>query len=814
MGGNAQLFRRLIRTAIAICAIVPPSIAQANISVETSAPAGFSDLEATREQVVDVYFEGELIAVETVRITPGHVEFLDVAALFSMLPRLREPETVLRRLSQPLRMNADRICPRGVTIENCGFLAPETVGVIYTSEQFRIDIFINPALLAERLPLPRFLDQPNDDWSIISSNALSFQSNGLFGGADINFRNDSIMSLGRARLRSSLNYSKDVGLNFDEAALEYDTNTSRYTAGLFWAPGIAQIGRTQVLGLSYTSQLDVRRDNESLIGTPLVVYLRERGRVEVYLEKRLLFAETLSAGSHTINTASFPQGSYNLDLQIAEGGRPPRTEQRFYTKNRDLPAIGSPSYYVTAGIERDPFALRNDFRNEDLLLRGGAGWRLSSHLAVGTDVETRLDNLGAELNVNLVSPVIQGRAAVYADTSGARIYSLGVGSSGLGILNYNFDLRHVTLSERESDQYPSTTFGLQSYTQASGSASLLLGNIRLGTLGTWRETNLGRDYSLGLAARWDILRASRWSVGLVSDATLASSGNSAFVGVSIQLLGSRGALTSSFGYSHRPLAASRTQSGFDASIYGSGAISLGRQTQLQGSAGFEREPGRTAYSISGELQASQFELIADALVTEALFGRTEQYGLGGRSTLFANSGGIRFSGKSATESSIVVKVSGARADDRFEILINGQPRGWLDGDEEAVFIVPTYRAYEVRVRPDTTGALAIDTETRNISLYPGNVARLTWQVDQRMIVFGQLVDTSGAPITNASIALGREISVTDDHGLFQIEAASGDILVVRDGDGKNYRLVLGDLGNADFTEIGAVVASPVEEGSE
>ena len=115
----------------------------------------------------------------------------------------------------------------------------------------------------------------------------------------------------------------------------------------------------------------------------------------------------------------------------------------------------------------------------------------------------------------------------------------------------------------------------------------------------------------------------------------------------------------------------------------------------------------------------------------------------------------------------------------------------------------------MRLRPDGTSALSLDAASRTISLYPGNVARLDWQVSQRIIVFGQLVDSANVPLAYASITAGPEIAASDENGFFQIEAASNTALAIRAQDGQNFQAAIGDPGEQEFLELGTIVADPV-----
>ena len=112
------------------------------------------------------------------------------------------------------------------------------------------------------------------------------------------------------------------------------------------------------------------------------------------------------------------------------------------------------------------------------------------------------------------------------------------------------------------------------------------------------------------------------------------------------------------------------------------------------------------------------------------------------------------------------------------------------GNRPLTLALPTYRAYQVRIRPTGKDLLAYDSSPRSVGLYPGAVTRLAWKVAPVTIRFGRLVAPDGSPLTHASIT-GRGVwSETDGDGNFQIEAPDDVRLTATLTDGRAFALAL------------------------
>jgi hypothetical protein len=219
--------------------------------------------------------------------------------------------------------------------------------------------------------------------------------------------------------------------------------------------------------------------------------------------------------------------------------------------------------------------------------------------------------------------------------------------------------------------------------------------------------------------------------------------------------------------------------------------------------------------------SSQFDhplgsLAGDYVHSDAQGRALSQYSLGLRTTVTAGAGAVRIAGKTTTQSMIVARVDGARPQDRFEVLVDEQLAGTIVGNRPLTLALPTYRAYELRIRPTGKDLLAYDSSPRSVGLYPGSVARVEWEAAPVTIKFGRLVGPDGHAVAHASITRQGVWAETDDNGFFQIEAPDDAEVTVTTRDGRSFAAVLprGER-TGDIAQLGPVAccqADPVRLG--
>jgi hypothetical protein len=111
------------------------------------------------------------------------------------------------------------------------------------------------------------------------------------------------------------------------------------------------------------------------------------------------------------------------------------------------------------------------------------------------------------------------------------------------------------------------------------------------------------------------------------------------------------------------------------------------------------------------------------------------------------------------------------------------PRGTISGGKKLTLFLEPYKVYDVRLRPRGDGIASFDTTPKSVTLYPGNVSEVDWNVTPLFVLFGRAVADNGKPIGNADIAGPHGIGRTDGDGYFQIEANRNDELRLTEASG-------------------------------
>lgn len=792
-----------------------------------TAPESFENLEQNQTLLVDLFFGARRIGETLVRFAPDGITFLDVEQVLALLPAMSDQEIVGSALSKnSLPANADLVCRAAGNPTDCGRLSPELVGVIVDRDQFRVDIFVNPQLLEVNEGLKeRYIPRSSDGISLV--NSFGGVLTGSLGTDDaLNLQNRLILASGDRRVRADLTYSDEYGFGAERIAFEWDVPEKRYTAGAFWAPGNALTGRRKLIGVGIETQIDTREDKESILGSPVIVFLERRARVDLVRDGRVLISKVYEAGNQLLDTSSLPEGSYEILLRIEEAGGIAREERRFFTKSRRIPASGRYDFFAFGGFlvrSDDPGSLQfssNPFAQVGLAFRLSENWAL--------DGAAQLSEAQATIDAGLtfLSSSTQVRLAAIAEDAGAFGAILQLSSTGTSRFNYNFDLRRIQGDRSgQTDRLTQSSLGgvveqfdaqrqsqIRGYTQLGGIVSYSTSNLRLlGTLVYRDQPEEPTYYSFGPSVEWDVLRRENLQVTLRTDVTATNSGTSGFAGVSLRLTGPRSTLGAKIG---------GRKSGIDGDNIGNGAVAAltgawngqaaGGEVAL--GAGVEHSPDEDSFVFSSELRHQAGSFNSDIVHTRQGDIDTTQYAVGLQTTFVAGQGAFEIAGRTTTESMIVAQVEGARRDDKFDLVVDEQVIGTLEGDEKYAFALPSYRSYKVRLRPIGEGLLSYDGSTRTIGLYPGVVEKLQWVVEPISIKFGRLIDDDGRPVRFASITGKGVWSETDDEGYFQIEVADNAELRIELRNGKTFVLNLPAANNGEtLAKLGDIVCCKVPQ---
>jgi Mat/Ecp fimbriae outer membrane usher protein len=426
-----------------------------------------------------------------------------------------------------------------------------------------------------------------------------------------------------------------------------------------------------------------------------------------------------------------------------------------------------------------------------------------------------------ELGGTYLSPAAQVRLAGVAGSNGQYGALLQVGSQGSQRLAFNFDLRHIRVApsaQPAATESPPVLFGPDAFTgsadpaiplaqntfsQVSGSVSYSLQNARFGFAASYRkERGRHADYSYGPSFRWEFLRKGQLRMGASGDLAITSQGRSGYVGVNLQLLGSRISATSNAGMRSAPNQANgavgNVNGTWQDSSFAGGELSLG--------AGYDHSPERDSLSGNAELRGDKVSLRGDLAHSLGRSSNPTQYSLGFQTTLAMSGGRFALRGRDQNDSMVMVKVDGAGPNDRFDVLVNDGTAGTLRGSGSSAVAVPAYRQYDIRIRQTDGDLLQFDGTPRRVGLYPGNVTRLSWKARRITAMFGRLMLDSGEPVRMASLTSEAGIGETDENGYFQIEGEIGATITVTLQGGRSCRVTLPSVQPQDgYAPLGTLV---------
>lgn len=622
-------------------------------------------------------------------------------------------------------------------------------------------------------------------------------------------------------------HGSETGFGAERLMLEWDRPERRYLAGALWAPGNGLAGRRKLVGFGFESQIDTRRDRDAILGSPIIVFLGRHARVDVVRDGRVLGSWTYEAGNQKLDTSSLPEGSYDILLRIQEAGRPVREERRFYTKSRRIPSDGRTDFFLYGGLLVDSPEAGSIEPSDRPYLQGGIARRLTADWALDATLQASDEAASVEIGTTFLTPVAHMRAAVILDTSGAHATVMQLTSSGISPLNFNIDFRQIDNGDAKgartflADAFPTRRVagfdlaypvGAADYTQLGGILSYSRANVRfLGTFFYRDESGQPARFSVGPSLEWDILRKESLQVTLRGDLTTSERGSSGFAGISLRLLNRNSTMTAVAGQRSSGRSTDPMANGAVASVSGAWNIAAaGGELAVGG--GVEHQPRQQDFVVSSDLRHPVGALRGNLVHSDGDSGATTQYAVGFQTTLAAGASTLQVAGRTTTESMIVARVVGAREQDRFELLVNEQIAGRIEGEASLTVALPAYRAYQVRIRPIGKDLVSYDSSTREVGLYPGSLTRLSWTAAPMTIKFGRLVDPDGQPIRGAAIT-GKGIwSQTDDDGYFQIETPENESVQITLLGGEVFAVELpsSNVGK-EFADIGQIVCCDAQE---
>lgn len=790
----------------------PPPAAGADpdkFEVRAQPPEDFLDLVAPQTTVIDVYYGGTKVATALATFTPSYVQIHDTLALMPSFGDVTEPEEVLQALTGPLQPNSDLVCLPGDSEESCGLLEPQVAGVIFDRNSFRLDVFVNPAFRAVSLPeMGRHLE-PTDTGPGLVSGLKGIVSGGTEQDRSYLLRNDTILGYMDNRVETSLLVDNQDGLFLDRGVGVMERGDWRVTTGLFRTAGMDAAGQEKIIGAGIATQLDTRVDLDLAYATPIILFLPNRSKVDIFRDGRLLATNIYDAGNQTIDTSGLPNGSYDITLRIQEIGGETREETRFFSKNPELPPADTPLWVLQLG------ALVDDSKVDGVrrvvgsvesvpILRAGTLHRLGENWGVFADTMASNKQLLLELGGLLRERPARLRGSLIATTDLDVGFALRY-SDRSGPLGYNVNVRQIFAGDTSQATNPNEFDPYTASIRELGGGinyTLLEPAMTLGFQGSYNQRGSDSSWSFGPSVGANLWQTGAYDFRFNSSVTQSDDQLLAIAQITMSYRDDNWAALSTAGF--------RVETGGDTGPEGSANVSWlksfedGRQFQF--STGVFRSVNTTSLSGTAGYVDS---LGAVALTFDRSMGDQTSTTYSGEIEidLVGNLDGIEVTGFGGSDAAIIVDIDGDIPDDAtFDLFIDGTRRASMTGTGSVPIVVEPYRTYEVSILSGSDSLFAYELEAQRVTAFPGTVATMTWNVLRILPVFGRAVHPDGSPVVLARIEGAHDIASTDTDGNFQAQINGTRELVFSAPGEPTCRVEVGELPHeAVFFDLGTVV---------
>ncbi len=784
---------------------------------QTSVPAGFEDLLAPQQSVADVYFGGRFITTMSVTYTADHVEFLDPEMLARMIPTLLDVNTIANALDGELDTHSEAICYND-NAPGCGIIEPEVAGVIFDDSRFRADLFVHPDYLeVKAVNYDRYLPDSTAGFGMIQNISANVSGNLNSDNNQNNYTvfGNTFFSYHENSLQTSWDFSRDQNVSVNQLLFERDYRGKQWQGGLIYGSGfgLSFSGGSRLWGARVSSSFNTRVDRSFTQGTPLDIFMPVRGRFEIIYEERLINSGFVEAGSQALDTSGFPGGAYDLTIRLLdEQGNLIREETRFFAKQSRLPPESDPEYFVEGGrIAETGADLVLPKIGDTSVFRAGINQRLSDTWASTLALASTPGQTLAEGSFFTIGRRYElSGSLMFADDKDYgvrvdgryRINSLNLNSSYQQLWRDTVKTSDTSDFDLLGNTFRQTSFSA-SYPLFDGSASY---RYSLSDSGSSDSTTT-RQIRQTVAYSRPVYRDNLYSASLRFDSSWTDDG-------SVTGLLSLEMRRSENNWSFRATPQSNYSKKSDGSSETTNSLRLGanyndRDTfagRLNGSLTAEKSSDRTSASLSGRYASTWGSANLNLNHSDNRGITNTSYSASLTSSLTANKNVVAFGGESQSRSAVVVNVDGADLDERFDVYVNNQRRGYALGGKPSIIHLSPYDSYKIRIRPSQSGSLfSLDEREYEVTLYPGNIAALDYEVKKVLVVYGRVKLANGSWLKHAAVQGGEGLAVVDEFGVFQAEISSETTeLIFRKKGQECFVPVAPEQYESDFVNLGQI----------
>ena len=819
----------------ALLSLSGPVVAGVNV------PAGFEELAQGQTIWVDVSLYGSTLGLFQAKIDLQNVTFLQPGALteavrknYSDAPLLQAK--IQRSLRVPLKRNGNLACSDSRSSPGCGFISTDSVAVIYDENNARISLFLAPEFLPKARADDGYYEATTD-----SHNALVHQQN-------VNFVADRRYQSGSVQGNGSLGVIPNGWLNVDwswqgqrygreslqqtrisNAVFRQDFLKRVYVqAGIMDSRDIfsnaggsinlSQLPLGKIGGARVGSTHAWINQQKVAQGSPVSLFLSRDARVDAYRGDQLLTSFYLRPGAQTLDTRTFPLGSYAVTLRIFEDNRLVRTQTQPFTSTGNV-QLNSFQWFVQGGTLGENGG--RDIKDNSQVMQGGIRIPLTAtiSLTAGSALlrdarywESAID-WSQGFNSGPLDGVLSSRLSYLHGSDGSRGNIQQVSySDGFSLSVYRSAIHANDCNSRTDTRYgfsgcyQSTNMMLSlPFAQWNTSLSYLT-NSNEGRYTLLRDLSSDEVLSRG-GARWQQVYTSRsrshsWQVGLsryfAVNRLNVNTSVSAFTRRDSSFKGTDNGVFATFSLSRsssgdEPLGFSSLGANWQSSRYGDDRLSYNAAWNRYIGGNGENEVGASLYGINARTATASAWGRAggqygngtltlsdswDSLDSRSMLSSSGSYS----SSLVADSQGVLWGrwgdGSPAAAVALSVATAEEESSSQVDVAIDGGGRANVSSNSRAVFTFPGYRQTTLRVNESVNVTMGTGSEitrgarARPLFMTPGRIYRHDVDVATRYIWMGSMVDEQHRPLDGV-IPLNVPSWTALGNGGFTLETTRG-----------------------------------------
>lgn len=748
------------------------------IKTKPGPPPGFEELATSQTTAVDIYYEGKLLGSTIATFTPTSIKLETPAEVVSFIPRISNKVEVTTSLTGELPINSDKVCLSDIQ-RDCGYLEPPVAGVIFDESYYKLFVFINAFyLLQEDIVRTKYLPESTTGFSTV--NLFTSSISGSDGTDAYTIGAQHIASLKQSRFQFEWDYTNTQNLSVDNFSIQHDKSIWSAEAGVFESStqNSTFITQSDLLGARIYSSTNTRTDLAYSQSTEIFLFLATTSFVEIFKDDKLVTANEYQPGNQQIDTLLLPSGSYPIVLRITDSQGNVREEEFFFAKSGLLPPKDQPLYFAELGKIGDP-SNRSTFPKytNEYLGRAGASYRLHDNFGInleglhGADtslIQGGMTYLGS--NYNLQSNLMRTSDSDWGvDIKGQLVRNN---------FNLNFSFRKVERNEENFD-FDSVELLPNSFTQGTASASTAFAGGTLSFRARYNERlNQESTESLGILYRKPILRKNGFHVNLTSSSFIQDDDLSFRLGLSFNRNSDGKYLFSNVGYAFQD---TNEITEHDYEFNGQATYSGDNPTYGDYSLGLFANDGIGSRAIGARAQSHSSigkNNLTYELIKDKSSGNFSRYYGDSSFSVFSSGKDIAWGGKRNAQAGVIVALDSELSESPFEVFIDRQPKGYAKSGKSTVVGLVPYKNYQVQIKPRGDELVQFEDTIRNVTLYPGNVETLHWNIRPITILISNAVFENGKPVSYAKFENTINFASTDDSGWFQIEIADFEPLVL------------------------------------